>query len=256
VTDPLVPKPRVSCETLEVRPLSTSCLCLKQWPRARPLPLSSWPRVRTPTSVDLPESTLPTTATLSSMRPTPPSKGRSRTMASITLPVRPSRQCNTVTSAPAAAAILLNVDRDSVSSAASSPWGLPSSPTPSSYKASPRPSVNRYRSCVTRRSKRSSSTLTSLSLYSMLPSSLSGASCSAGPPKSESAGRSAMWRSSSECSGVTRLQVPGDGGRILSSSAIIVCCAGDAHPAPFPVRLHALREVAQYNALRKRPYPS
>ena len=55
----------------------------------------------------------------------------------------------------------------------------------------------------------------------MLPSSHSGASCSAGPPKSESATGSfaaIVFRLSKLFSGVTRFDVPGDGGRILSSA--------------------------------------
>ena len=59
----------------------------------------------------------------------------------------------------------------------------------------------------------------------MLPSSHSGASCSAGPPKSESAtGNFAaiVFKLSKLFSGVTRFDVPGDGGRILSSAPIFI----------------------------------
>lgn len=55
-------KPRISMPTLDVRPVSSSCLCRKRPTRARPRPSSSTPRVRTPNVVDLPLSTLPTTA--------------------------------------------------------------------------------------------------------------------------------------------------------------------------------------------------
>ncbi len=48
MTEPFVPKPSVNCDTEDVRPLSTSCLWRKQWPRASPRPLSSWPLVKTP----------------------------------------------------------------------------------------------------------------------------------------------------------------------------------------------------------------
>ena len=50
--------------TDEVRPVSTSCLCRKSFCRATPRPSSSTPCVSTPSSVDLPASTLPVTATL------------------------------------------------------------------------------------------------------------------------------------------------------------------------------------------------
>ncbi len=71
---------RTSMPTLEVRPLSISCLCLNKLTLARPLPSSSCPvdnvheetssqtiqkdipLVRTPNVVDLPLSTFPTTA--------------------------------------------------------------------------------------------------------------------------------------------------------------------------------------------------
>lgn len=65
---PFSSNPRISMPTLLVRPLSTSCLCLKRLTRALPRPSSSPPRVRTPSVVDLPASTLPRTAMRSSGR--------------------------------------------------------------------------------------------------------------------------------------------------------------------------------------------
>lgn len=64
LTCPSWSKPRISLPTLLVLPLSISCLCLKSFWRAKPLPLSSSPCVNTPSRVLLPASTLPTTATL------------------------------------------------------------------------------------------------------------------------------------------------------------------------------------------------
>lgn len=64
LTCPSWSKPRISFPTLLVRPLSISCLCLKSFWRAKPLPLSSSPCVSTPSRVLLPASTFPTTATL------------------------------------------------------------------------------------------------------------------------------------------------------------------------------------------------
>lgn len=63
-TFPLLSNPSMSLPTLLVLPDSISCLCLKSFNLASPLPLSSSPWVRTPNSVLLPASTLPTTATL------------------------------------------------------------------------------------------------------------------------------------------------------------------------------------------------
>ena len=51
-----------SMPTLDVRPLSISCLWRNNDTRARPRPSSRAPRVRTPNVVDLPLSTFPTTA--------------------------------------------------------------------------------------------------------------------------------------------------------------------------------------------------
>lgn len=64
---------RLCCPIADVRPDSSSWECLKTFDRAPPRPLSSTLRVSTPTIVDLPESTLPITATRSSsgMRPSP-----------------------------------------------------------------------------------------------------------------------------------------------------------------------------------------
>lgn len=63
-TLPTPSNPRISLPTELVRPLSISCLCRNRRCRAWPRPLSSSPCVRTPNKVDLPASTLPTTATL------------------------------------------------------------------------------------------------------------------------------------------------------------------------------------------------
>mmetsp|Transcript_3599 Transcript_3599/g.9340 ORF Transcript_3599/g.9340 Transcript_3599/m.9340 type:complete len:259 (+) Transcript_3599:1144-1920(+) len=63
-TRPASSKPRCwSSEMEDVRPDSVSCLCLSTLSRAEPRPLSSAPPTSTPTRVDLPASTLPTTAT-------------------------------------------------------------------------------------------------------------------------------------------------------------------------------------------------
>lgn len=61
---PTLSKPKMSLPTELVRPVSISCLCRNSLCRACPLPLSSSPCVNTPSRVDLPASTLPTTATL------------------------------------------------------------------------------------------------------------------------------------------------------------------------------------------------
>lgn len=63
LTSPLLLKPRISKLMLEVRPVWISCKCLKRLSLALPRPLSSSPCVKTPNRVDLPESTLPKTAT-------------------------------------------------------------------------------------------------------------------------------------------------------------------------------------------------
>lgn len=63
LTSPLVLKPRISKLMLDVRPVWISCKCLKRLSLALPRPLSSSPCVKTPNRVDLPESTLPRTAT-------------------------------------------------------------------------------------------------------------------------------------------------------------------------------------------------
>ena len=63
LTSPLLLKPRISKLMLEVRPVWISCRCLKRLSLALPRPLSSSPCVKTPNRVDLPESTLPSTAT-------------------------------------------------------------------------------------------------------------------------------------------------------------------------------------------------
>lgn len=80
IGSPEGPNPRISIPTLDVRPVSISCLCRKSATRARPLPSSSAPnrklkqnrrsivsttcvpRVSTPRVVDFPLSTFPTTA--------------------------------------------------------------------------------------------------------------------------------------------------------------------------------------------------
>lgn len=61
---PVLSNPRMSFPTELVLPVSASCLCRNSRLRACPLPLSSSPCVNTPSRVDLPASTLPTTATL------------------------------------------------------------------------------------------------------------------------------------------------------------------------------------------------
>lgn len=63
LTSPLLLKPRISKLMLDVRPVWISCKCLKRLSLALPRPLSSSPWVKTPNRVDLPESTLPRTAT-------------------------------------------------------------------------------------------------------------------------------------------------------------------------------------------------
>lgn len=63
LTSPLLLKPRISKLMLDVRPVWISCKCLKRLSLALPRPLSSSPWVKTPSRVDLPESTLPRTAT-------------------------------------------------------------------------------------------------------------------------------------------------------------------------------------------------
>lgn len=63
LTSPLLLNPRISKLMLEVRPVWISCRCLKRLSLALPRPLSSSPCVKTPNRVDLPESTLPSTAT-------------------------------------------------------------------------------------------------------------------------------------------------------------------------------------------------
>lgn len=62
-----VSKPRISWEIDDVLPDCTSWRCRNMFSRARPRPLSSWPCVNTPSSVDLPASALPITATRTSM---------------------------------------------------------------------------------------------------------------------------------------------------------------------------------------------
>lgn len=63
LTSPLLLKPRISKLMLDVRPVWISCRCLKRFSLVLPRPLSSSPCVKTPNRVDLPESTLPSTAT-------------------------------------------------------------------------------------------------------------------------------------------------------------------------------------------------
>lgn len=75
---PFASNPRISIPTLLVRPLSSSCLCRKRLTRARPRPSSRPPRVSTPSVVDLPASTLPTTAMRSSGRCSSEGGGRRR----------------------------------------------------------------------------------------------------------------------------------------------------------------------------------
>ena len=58
--------PIISCDILDVLPDWISCTCLNRFKRALPLPLSSSPWASTPTSVDFPQSTLPSTAILRS----------------------------------------------------------------------------------------------------------------------------------------------------------------------------------------------
>lgn len=58
----------IICKDIEeVLPEQTSCLCLKTFNRAHPLPLSNSPLVKTPSNVDFPTSELPKTAILNSM---------------------------------------------------------------------------------------------------------------------------------------------------------------------------------------------
>lgn len=63
LASPLLLKPRISKLMLDVRPVWISWRCLKRLSLALPRPLSSSPCVKTPSRVDLPESTLPITAT-------------------------------------------------------------------------------------------------------------------------------------------------------------------------------------------------
>ena len=64
---------RLCCPMEDVRPVASSCPCLNTLERAKPRPSSRMDRVRTPTMVDLPESTLPMTATRISMELAPSS---------------------------------------------------------------------------------------------------------------------------------------------------------------------------------------
>mmetsp|Transcript_14642 Transcript_14642/g.39188 ORF Transcript_14642/g.39188 Transcript_14642/m.39188 type:complete len:269 (+) Transcript_14642:1380-2186(+) len=164
----------ICCETAEVRPDSSSCLCDSTSCLARPRPLSSSPcPVNTPTSVDLPASTLPATAMRRS-RYSSSEPGTLLTRACATRPLCPSDSCTIETSACSSAAMRRSVAIDAASCSGASPRRQPLSSTPSSYTHSPWPSVSRNCICVTSCTIRSLLGFTSDHLYSTAPSSSSG----------------------------------------------------------------------------------
>eukprot|EP00053_Salpingoeca_punica_P017183 m.164586 g.164586 ORF g.164586 m.164586 type:complete len:380 (-) comp17140_c0_seq2:260-1399(-) len=140
VTLPRLSKPRMSCAMLDVRPVSSSCLWRKIIWRERPRPLSSSPCVSTPSSVLLPESTLPQTAMRSSRKSSSWKRVRIKYAAVLCLMSLPD--WTRAMSALISAAALPSVSTDCCSSSSlrfSLSW------TPISKMNSPQPSFMRAR---------------------------------------------------------------------------------------------------------------
>ena len=176
---PIVEKPKICCDTLDVRPVSISWRCRNTLERAEPLPLSNEPLVKTPINVLLPLSTLPITATLTSFFSSFCCESCLTKTSAHWLPFSwPSRILNTLYLVPVRLAhIWARVCNVSSISVGEMPVGVPLSATPNMYVASFPPSARRKFSWVVKCCRRSGSTEINFNLYSTLPSSFSCPKC-------------------------------------------------------------------------------